>query len=271
MSRKVTGVIYQAPDGSSKQGYIIDGKTYKDVYGTQRIEQGSTVPTAGGTYTLTSSGGVKTPGSITNDLQHAYGTYEQNIRNAGAQKQEAIKKATSENLAKIDDQRKNVDARYNEANRNAYTAYVNASNPYGAAAESLAKVGLSNSGYAETSKMKIANAYQSALSDNARDRNLYMQELDSAYREAKNNGDIELANAIAEYEMLVYKHGIEAAESIAAQQNTVYQTAIEADRKREQELWDRAYALASKGYSNARIAAALGISLQQLNEIARRR
>ena len=271
MSRKVTGVIYQTPDGGSKQGYIIDGKTYEDVYGTKRIEQGSTVPTAGGTYTLTSSGGVKTPGSIADDLERAYGTQAQYIKNASVQKQKAINTATSENLAKIDDQRKNVEDRYGEANRNAYTAYVNASNPYGAAAEGLAKVGLSNSGYAETSKMKIANAYQNALSDNARDRNLYMQELDSAYREAKNNGDIELANAIAEYEMLVYKHGIEAAEAIAAQQNTVYQTAIDADRKREQELWERAYALASRGYSNAQIAATLGISLQQLNEIAGRR
>ena len=55
MTNKVSGVIYQTPEGKEAQGYIIDGKTYKDPYGKTRVDVGSTVPTAGGTYILTAN------------------------------------------------------------------------------------------------------------------------------------------------------------------------------------------------------------------------
>lgn len=53
-------VNYFDPAGNSKKGYIIDNKTYKDPEGKERVELGSVVETADGSYTLTKNGGVKT-------------------------------------------------------------------------------------------------------------------------------------------------------------------------------------------------------------------
>ncbi len=286
--KKATGVIYQTPDGQNAQGYIIDGKTYKDANGTVRVDIGSTVPTAGGTFTLTGAGGVKTPGSTANDLMAAYRTSAGHLDTAHNAQKNAINAATERTLAQINDQRKNAQAAYADSNRAAYQAYVNASNPYGAAEEQRTRLGLSNSGYSETSKMQLANTYQNALNQNALQRNAYLRELDNAYRDAKYNGDIELANAIADYEQLVYRHGIDTAEAIAAQNNLAYSAGMDANnamwerqmyerererenrirqREWEQELWNRAYKLANAGFSNQQIANTLGVSLNDLYRV----
>ncbi|MBQ8004640.1 MAG: helix-turn-helix domain-containing protein [Oscillospiraceae bacterium] len=286
--KKTTGVIYQTPDGQNAQGYIIDGKTYKDRNGTTRVDIGSTVPTAGGTFTLTGAGGVKTPSSVTNDLMAAYRQSAGHLDAAHNARSNAINAATEREINRINDQRKNAGNRYEESNRAAYQAYVNASNPYGAAEEQRAKIGLSDSGYAETSKMQLANTYQQALNENALARNAYLQELDKAYRDAKYNGDIQLANALADYEQLVYRHGVDAAEAIAAQNNLAYNAGIDANeamwerqmyerewaakeeerrREWEQELWNRAYKMANAGLSNQQIADTLGVSLSDLYRV----
>ncbi len=289
--KKTTGVIYQTPDGKNAQGYIIDGKTYKDENGTTRVDIGSTVPTAGGTFTLTGAGGVKTPASIANDMSAAYKQSAGHLGAAYDARKDAINAATSRTLDNINDNKRDAQTRYEEANRVAYQAYVNASNPYGAAEEQRAKIGLANSGYAETSKMQLANTYQQALGQNILSRNAYLQELDRAYRDAQYNGDIELANAIADYEQLVYRHGIEAAEAIAAQNNLAYNAGINANnelwnrqmyerewaaeeqeraRAWEKELWRRADILASEyGLSNQEIADTLGVSLNDLYRAVR--
>lgn len=288
--KKTTGVIYQTPDGKNAQGYIIDGKTYKDENGTTRVDIGSTVPTAGGTFTLTGAGGVKTPSSVANDLNTAYQQSAGHLGAAYDAKKNAINAATSRTLDHINDKKKDAYTQYEDANRAAYQAYVNASNPYGAAGEQHAKIGLANSGYAETSKMKLANTYQQALGQNLLSRNVYLQELDNAYRDARYNGDIELANAIADYEQLVYRHGIDTAEAIAAQNNLAYNAGIDANnqfwqrqmyerewnaeeqeriRAWKTELWNRAYKLANKGFSNQQIADTLGVSLNDLYSVMR--
>ncbi len=288
--RKAIGVVYQTPDGKSAQGYIIDGKTYKDEAGTTRVDIGSTVPTAGGTFTLTAAGGVKTPASVANDLVSAYGRSGAHLGVAYDARKNAINGATARTQDRINNQKRQAHTQYEDANRAAYQAYVNASNPYGAAEEQRAKIGLANSGYSETSKMRLANTYQQALGENIRSRNAYLQELDNAYREARYNGDIELATALAEYEQLVYRHGIDAAEAIAAQNNLAYNAGMNANealwqrqkyerewyaeqeerrRAREKELWNRAYKLVDKGFSNQQIADTLGVSLNELYYVMR--
>lgn len=281
-------VIYQTPTGQSAQGYIIDGKTYKDQGGTQRVDIGSTVPTAGGTFTLTANGGVKTPGSVSNDIRNAYNSSLSHLGAANNAKMQGISAATNKQLASINDQRKAAERQYEDANRNAYQAYVSASNPYGVAGEQAAKLGLSNSGYSETSKMKLANTYQQAMNSNALARDEYLRELDTAYRNAVYDGDIAKANAIADYEKLVYRHGIDAAEAIAAQDNAAYTAGMNANRdmwersvyEREQAIaeqerrWEREQALknwmlslAKAGFSNADIAKTLGVSVDQLSRV----
>ena len=50
---------YLDPDGNQQTGYIIDGKTYTDVAGTQRVPVNSIVTTGDGAYILTENGGMK--------------------------------------------------------------------------------------------------------------------------------------------------------------------------------------------------------------------
>lgn len=281
-------VIYQTPTGQSAQGYIIDGKTYKDQGGTQRVDIGSTVPTAGGTFTLTANGGVKTPGSVSNDIRNAYNSSLSHLGAANNARVQGISTATNKQLASIKDQRKTAERQYEDANRKAYQSYVSASNPYGVAEERMAKLGLSNSGYSETSKMRLANTYQQAINANTLARDEYLRELDTAYRNAVYDGDIAKANAIADYEKLVYQHGIDAAETIAAQDNAAYTAGMNANRdvwernvyEREQAIaeqerrWEREQALknwmlslAKAGFSNADIAKTLGVSVDQLYRV----
>ncbi len=280
-----TQTIYQNPQGKNEVGYIIDGKTYKDQAGTQRIDIGSVVPTQGGTYLFTGAGGVKTPGSIAQDIKSGYAAGQEHLGNAFNAQKNAINLATQNKTQNINRQREQANQRYADANRGAYQAYVQASNPYGVAEEQRARLGLSNSGYAESSKMQLANTYQQALAQNARDKNEYLNELDNALREAQYQGDIELANAIAQYENLVYKHGIEAAEAIAKQENLAFEAGLNMNKDaytryleerdyadaRDDEMWKRAYSLAQTGFSNAEIARILGVSESELASVVERR
>jgi len=289
-NNKVTQVTYQDPNKNMQKGFIMDGRTYKDPYGNERIETGSIVHTAGGDFKLTEAGGVKLPGSVANDIRNAYQKSAAHLGNAYKAQQNAINTATRRSQAQINDQRENANAQYRDANRTAYQAYVNASNPYGAAEEQRAKLGLANSGYSESSKMRAANTYQQALSQNNLARNAYMRELDNAYRDAQYNGDIELARALENYQQLVYKNGIDAAEAIASQENIAYNAGIaedntrwerelaaqEAARRREldereyrQRLWENAYKMAAAGFSDENIAKTLGVSLDELYRVVR--
>ena len=250
---KSSEVIYQTPTGESAKGYIINGRTYKDREGTTRVDVGSTVPTSGGTYTLTAAGSVLTPSSIGDEMKKGFSSAAGQLASSRDAAISGIKSATDRKLANIEDQRGKADDRYADANRRAYHAYLSASNPYGAAGEQAARLGLADSGYAESSKLKLASGYQSELSENARQKAEYLDELDHAYRDAVYDGDIQRASAIADYEKLVYQHGIAAAEAIANQQMSAYTSGISANESmwarkdaeraykdsREDEMWKR--------------------------------
>lgn len=279
-----TEVIYQTPSGKSEKGYIINGRTYKDSNGTQRIEYGSTVPTAGGTFTYTPMGGVETYTSIGNGLANAYAKSANQLAGFRDARNDAIDALTRKNLEAIERQRKAADGNYARLNQQAYQSYLTAANPYGAAEEQRSRMGLSNSGYSETSKMQIAGGYQNALNENQRQKQEYLNELDNAYREAIYEGDLAKANALAEYHQLVYQHGIDAAEAIANQKNRAYEAGInslesmwdrdmaerEYNASRQDELWNRALSLAKIGLSNEDIAKRLNVSVPTLNQMIER-
>lgn len=276
-------------NGKHGFGYVSEeGLTYKDPQGKERIDVGTTVFTQGGPYTLTSSGSVRTPRGIYDDVKNASDTARGELDKMHTANQNAIKTRTQQQIARINNQKRYAEDTYRNANKTAYQAYLQAANPYGAQSEQMAKLGLDESGYSETSKLKLANTYQNALNNNLLARNEYMNELEMARMDALYNGDIDAANALSEYARLVYNHGIDAAERLANQGNVAYNTAmnrsdkeleqkmylekLEYDRKTEyeKELWDRAIKLASMGFSNAQIANQLGISLSELNEFKNR-
>ncbi len=232
-SNKATEVTYQTPNGGTAKGWIIDDKTYKDPYGQTRVDVGSTVPTADGTYTLTHSGGVKTPGSIYDDLKTGLEKSGSLFGEAKDAKIKSINSATDRRLSEIANEESKAQRTADEANTNAYRAYMTAIAPHGGNAEKLTKLGLNNSGVSESSKISLANTYQTAMNENERAKNEYLAELSAARRDAIYEGDLETANAIDEYSRLVAQHGIETAEILASRGESLYNSAIAADNMKD--------------------------------------
>ena len=66
-------VQYWDKNGNRQIGYMINGQTYVDQAGTQRIGIGSRVQTGGGLYEMTANGGVLVPGYTQTTYEDAYG------------------------------------------------------------------------------------------------------------------------------------------------------------------------------------------------------
>lgn len=66
-------VQYWDKNGNRQIGYMINGQTYVDQAGTQRIGIGSRVQTGNGLYEMTANGGVLVPGYTQTTYEDAYG------------------------------------------------------------------------------------------------------------------------------------------------------------------------------------------------------
>ena len=70
-------------------------------------------------------------------------------------------------------------------------------NPNGSLAENLASQGLLSSGATESSQISAGNTYQNALNNNATTATEALAEIERAITQARLNGEIEKANALA--------------------------------------------------------------------------
>lgn len=103
-------VKYYDPTGKAREGYIIDNKTYKDPDGNERVDIGSVVETAGGTYTLTKNGGVKT-----NFLQENYDRAEEQLSSAKRAAADALERKYKSLVYEIENNKRSTKKNYNEA------------------------------------------------------------------------------------------------------------------------------------------------------------
>lgn len=71
--QKPIAVQYWDANGNRQIGYMINGQTYVDQAGTQRIGIGSRVQTGNGLYEMTANGGVLVPGYTQTTYEDAYG------------------------------------------------------------------------------------------------------------------------------------------------------------------------------------------------------
>lgn len=90
-----------------------------------------------------------------------------------------------------------------DENAGAYSTYLKAVNPFGKNAQALLDQGLANSGFAESSRVNMANSYQSAVNKNQQTLRNYIREIELAKTDARLKGDYERANALAEYGKLM--------------------------------------------------------------------
>lgn len=183
-------------NGDVHEGYIKDGQTFIDEEGKTRVPVGATVKTNGGTYKMTSSGGVPTAATARKQYETKTNAAISAYEAAGKAQEDRINAATNAAIAEYNRQKQEAEQNREQANREAQMAYLAASNPYGAMGEQMAKIGLSDSGYSETAKLRLASDYAGQISANIRDLNKQLQNIDIQIAQAKASGQYELANML---------------------------------------------------------------------------
>lgn len=176
------------------EGWIKDGKTYMDEAATTRVPVGATVQTAGGTYKMTSNGGIPTYATSKNQYEAKGNAAINAYQAAGNVQKERINSATNAAVAELNRQKQIAQTNREDADRAAREAYMKAANPFGAMEEQRVKLGLDESGWAESSKLKLASAYAAQVNENLRAMNEQLQNLDVQIAQAKASGQYELAN-----------------------------------------------------------------------------
>lgn len=271
------------------EGWIINGQTYMDEGGTTRVPIGATVNTAGGTFKMTANGGVPTYQTAKTQYQSAAQQALNAYKAAGSAQTDRINYATNAAIAELNRQKKLAEQNREDANREAYQAYLAASNPYGAAAEQRAKIGLANSGYSETSQMKLAGAYAGQLSENYRAMNEQLQLLDVQIAEAKASGQYELANILEARAQNILQQEIALQNNIfsgdlqamgqaestrqfdeqMAENTRQFEAQMQAQKEQtaQQNKWDIALAFIENGKNASFIAETLGIPQADVNTL----
>lgn len=187
---------YWDTNGNPQTGYMKDGLTYTDAGMTQRVPVGSTVRTAGGEYKMTSNGGVPTYATARNNYANSGNAAIAAYQAASKAQADRVNSATSAAIAELNRQKGIAQQNRVDADKAAREAYERAANPFGAMEEQRVRLGLDNSGYAESSKLRLASDYAGQLTANIRSMNEQLGMLDVQIAEARASGKYELANML---------------------------------------------------------------------------
>lgn len=276
-----SNATYDTGDGVKRSGYIKDGQTFTDPNYTQRVPVGSTVYAANGkTYRMGHGSGAPTPQTVVNTYNSDYDKIKADVLGAWEQAgSDAIDAKTRSALLAVNRSRGQVEDAYKQAGRDAYGAYLTATNPYGAAAQNRTALGLANSGLSESSHLALSSDYQNALTDASLARTAALRELSDSEKEINLNAQAlaaEQAEARAQY---LASLGMEAAaQSAALSQNAYTQAYNEGRDVKNDELTERqwnytvdqdgknlALQMLSAGFAPRNIADVLGIPQDQID------
>ena len=192
-ANNAVAIKYLDPQGNYVQGYSINGKTFKDAAGTQRIDEGSIVPNAAGTQAWILQNGVGVPVANYQPGPSAA------ITNAYNRSVQAANQRLEANIAMIEANRPKINDAYNQLARQNYQGYMQSQE---ALANQLASQGLYNSGYSDTAKIAQNVGYRSAQSETERARLQALADLETEISVARLNGSANLAELEAEYAIL---------------------------------------------------------------------
>lgn len=137
-----------------------------------------------------------------NNMINERDTYTQqqqaNIDNWAKQQTELQQAQTAHAIDKINQQKEQSAKDYTKEQKGAYTDYMKQSNDYGANAEMLARQGLQNSGYQESSKVNMWNAYQNRYASARESYKKAVLEYDNMIKDAELSNNETLANIAQE-------------------------------------------------------------------------
>lgn len=135
---------------------------------------------------------------MANRYSQGYSDYEQKMNDAAEAQQKALQASIDSAVNNLESQKTTIGKNTEANNAAAEKAYMTAINPNGSYAEGLASQGLSKSGITESSMISAGNTYQNALNSNATTQTEALAEIERAITQARLNGDIEKANALAD-------------------------------------------------------------------------
>lgn len=135
---------------------------------------------------------------MANRYSQGYSDYEQKMNDAAEAQQKALQASIDSAVNNLESQKTTIGKNTEANNAAAEKAYMTAINPNGSYAEGLASQGLSKSGITESSMISAGNTYQNALNSNATTQLEALAEIERAITQARLNGDIEKANALAD-------------------------------------------------------------------------
>ena len=183
---------YLAGDKKKMDQLHKDAESLRAGWGYSGGEDGSDYISTGGIS------GANLGEQMANRYSQGYSDYEQKMNDAAAAQQKALQASIDSAVNNLESQKTTIGKNTEANNAAAEKAYMTAINPNGSYAEGLASQGLSKSGITESSMISAGNTYQNALNSNATARTEALAEIERAITQARLNGDIEKANALAD-------------------------------------------------------------------------
>ena len=119
---------------------------------------------------------------------------QQNVANWAQQQTELQQAKTDQAINRINQSKEQGAKDYTREQKGAYTDYMKQSNQYGANAEMMARQGMSNSGYSESSQVSMWNAYQNRYATARESYQKAVTEWDNMIKDAELSNNETLAN-----------------------------------------------------------------------------
>lgn len=135
---------------------------------------------------------------MSNQYNQGFQDYEKKMNDAAQAQQSALQASVDSAVANLEGQKYTIGKNTEANNAAAEKAYMTAINPNGSMAENLAAQGLLTTGNTESSQISAGNTYQNALNSNATTATEALAEIERAITQARLNGDIQKANALAD-------------------------------------------------------------------------
>ena len=135
---------------------------------------------------------------MSNRYNQGFQDYEDKMKAASDAQQSALQASVDSAVANLEGQKYTIGKNTEANNAAAEKAYMTAINPNGSMAENLAAQGLLTTGNTESSQISAGNTYQNALNSNATTATEALAEIERAITQARLNGDIQKANALAD-------------------------------------------------------------------------
>ncbi len=121
---------------------------------------------------------------------------QNSLLNQQEQKQnELINQQTQMQVDELNRDKEKLDKETQKTTSGLYSSWQKQANQYGAGMEQLAQQGLGNSGYAESTRTSLYNAYQKSVTDTLNNANELKADYDFKITQARQNGSVQQAQA----------------------------------------------------------------------------